>query len=92
VGLPPEKFARRYPQELSGWHKQRVGLARALAVDPPIILLDEPFGALDQITKRQIQQEFKVLPYFLWRTQVKIIESLIISTFHVTFSQSSYLN
>ena len=76
VGLPPEKFARRYPQELSGGQKQRVGLARALAVDPPIILLDEPFGALDQITKRQIQQEFKQLESLLHKTIVLVTHDI----------------
>ncbi|AHJ27042.1 ATP-binding cassette domain-containing protein [Nodularia spumigena CS-584] len=76
VGLAPEKFARRYPQELSGGQKQRVGLARALAVDPPIILLDEPFGALDQITKRQIQQEFKQLESLLNKTIVLVTHDI----------------
>lgn len=76
VGLPPEKFAKRYPQELSGGQKQRVGLARALAVDPPIVLLDEPFGALDQITKRQIQQEFKQLESLLHKTMVLVTHDI----------------
>lgn len=76
VGLPPEKFARRYPHELSGGQQQRVGLARALAADPPIILLDEPFGALDRITRRQIQQEFKQLESLLHKTVVLVTHDI----------------
>jgi osmoprotectant transport system ATP-binding protein len=61
VGLDPEQMAARKPDALSGGQQQRVGLARALAADPPIVLMDEPFGGVDPITKEQIQKKFKEL-------------------------------
>ena len=70
VGLDPDDFAGRYPDELSGGQRQRVGVARALAADPSILLMDEPFGALDPITRNEIRAEFKDLRKRLGKTIV----------------------
>jgi osmoprotectant transport system ATP-binding protein len=76
VGLEPEKFAQRYPHELSGGQKQRVGVARALAADPPVLLMDEPFGALDPITRLELQQEFLKLQQELRKTVVFVTHDI----------------
>jgi osmoprotectant transport system ATP-binding protein len=76
VRLDPVKFASRFPHELSGGQRQRVGVARAIAAGPSIILLDEPFGALDVITRTEIQREFARLVRELGKTAVFVTHDL----------------
>ena len=84
VGLPGPEFADRYPHQLSGGQRQRAGLARSLAADPPILLMDEPFGALDPITRAELQLEFKKLQQKLAKTIVFVThdvgEALLLGT------------
>ncbi len=76
VGLDPREFARRRSRELSGGQRQRVGVARALAADPPILLMDEPFGALDPVTRAELQREFSALARRLGKTIVFVTHDL----------------
>jgi len=75
VGLEP-RIGSRYPRELSGGQRQRVGVARALAVDPPFLLMDEPFGALDLLTRAELQREFLALQKHLQKTVVFVTHDL----------------
>jgi len=76
VGLEPGKHAARRPRELSGGQRQRVGVARALAADPDLILMDEPFGALDPITRRELQDEFRALQKRLGKTVIVVTHDI----------------
>src|SRR5580698_698727 len=76
VGLEPAEFSSRRPRELSGGQRQRVGVARALAADPPILLMDEPFGALDPVTRAELQREFSALTRRLGRTIVFVTHDI----------------
>jgi len=84
VGLPAADFAKRRPSELSGGQKQRVGVARALAADPPMLLMDEPFGALDAVTRADLQREFRALASRMQKTIVFVThdvrEALLLGT------------
>ena len=76
VDLDPDLFAKRYPHQLSGGQRQRVGVARALAADPPVLLMDEPFGALDPVTRLEIQQQFRQLQQQLGKTVVFVTHDI----------------
>ena len=76
VNLDPQHFAKRYPHQLSGGQRQRVGVARALAADPPMLLMDEPFGALDPITRLELQREFGQLQQQLGKTVIFVTHSI----------------
>ena len=76
VGLSPDLHASRYPTELSGGQRQRVALARALAADPPVVLLDEPFGALDALTRLELHRQFLELKKTLGKTLVLVTHDL----------------
>jgi osmoprotectant transport system ATP-binding protein len=76
VGLPPEQYAKRLPAELSGGERQRVGVARALAVDPNILLMDEPFGAIDPIARERLQNELLRLQRVVAKTIVFVTHDI----------------
>lgn len=76
AGLDPGAFLDRYPHELSGGQRQRVGLARALAADPPVLLMDEPFGALDPLTRMEVRREFSELQSRLRKTVVIVTHDI----------------
>ncbi|MBL8702946.1 MAG: ABC transporter ATP-binding protein [Alphaproteobacteria bacterium] len=76
VGLPPEEFLDRHPKALSGGQQQRVGVARALAADPEIVLMDEPFGSVDPLVRRQLQRELKRIQGSVHKTIVLVTHDL----------------
>jgi osmoprotectant transport system ATP-binding protein len=76
VGLPAAQFGSRWPRELSGGQRQRVGVARALAVDPPLVLMDEPFGALDAETRQELRSEFQRIRRHLRQTVVFVTHDM----------------
>jgi osmoprotectant transport system ATP-binding protein len=76
MGLPAPVYASRYPRQLSGGEKQRVGIARALAADPPLLLLDEPFAALDPVTRFEMQQQFARLRQTFGKTALFVTHDI----------------
>ncbi|MEO6213250.1 MAG: ATP-binding cassette domain-containing protein [Vicinamibacterales bacterium] len=77
VGLPADVFADRLPSEISGGQRQRIGVARALAADPPILLMDEPFGALDPVTRTELHEEFKRIQRLLKKTTILVTHDML---------------
>src|SRR4029077_5594514 len=76
VGLPARQFADRWPDQLSGGQRQRVGVARALAVDPPVLLMDEPFGALDPLTRAELHAELRRIQQRLHKTVIIVTHDM----------------
>jgi osmoprotectant transport system ATP-binding protein len=76
VGLDPDQYGERYPHQLSGGQRQRVGVARALAADPPVLLMDEPFGAVDPVVRGRLQEEFRRLQRELDKTVVFVTHDI----------------
>ena len=84
LDLPPQQFLHRYPRELSGGQRQRIGVARALAANQQVLLFDEPFGALDPVTRHEIQQQFLRLSRTLGKTSIFVThdprEAMLLAT------------
>ncbi|MFV0633149.1 ABC transporter ATP-binding protein [Demequina sp.] len=95
VGLPHARYGGRYPHELSGGERQRVGVARALATEPPVMLMDEPFGAVDPQRRRNLQQEFRSLQRDLGTTVMMVThdirEAVILADRIAVFSEGGVL-
>lgn len=96
VGLEPAKFGKRYPKQLSGGQQQRVGVARALAGDPGVLLMDEPFGASDPITRLRLQKEFRSIQRELGKTVVFVThdfeEALLLGDRIAVLSERSHVD
>ena len=76
VGLSPDEFSQRWPAQLSGGQRQRAGVARALAADPPVMLMDEPFGSVDAITRSELHREFRRIQGMVRKTVVLVTHDM----------------